>query len=432
MTRFIVVGGGVAGLVAARRLALGGASVTVLEAGDRLGGTVAHHAVGGFVLDSGAESFAVRGGTVAALAKDLGLGDEIVEPAPAGAWLQRASGALPLPATSILGIPGVPLAADVIAVVGFGTAFRAFLEALLPGPVGDSALTLGELVRRRMGRGMLEKLVAPVAQGVHSAHPDDLAVDRVAPGLRAAMRRTGSLARAVASLRASAPAGSAVAGVRGGVHRIVDELVADLERLRVEVRLGARVASVAPGSVTFGGSSLDGTVVVAAPSVPGAVESPADAAASERVTLATLVVDVAALDSAPRGSGVLVASGAPGVHARALTHATAKWGWLAERAGAGRHVLRLSYDGSAVPDDLAEVARADASTLLGVTIEPAAVVDFARVDWVRPAPSGTAVDGIALIGEAASGTGLASVIAHATAAAEGLLAAASAANAAQP
>lgn len=422
MTRFIVVGGGVAGLVAARRLALGGAAVTLLEAGDRLGGTVAHHVVGGLILDSGAESFAVRGGTVAALAKDLGLGDEIVEPAPAGAWLHRATGALPLPATSILGIPGVPLAADVIAVVGFGTALRAFLESLLPGPVGDSALTLGDLVRRRMGRGMLKKLVAPVTQGVHSAHPDDLALDRVAPGLRAAMRRTGSLARAVSSLRASAPAGSAVAGIRGGVHRIVDELVADLERLGVEVQLGARVTSVEPGAVTLGATRIEGTVVVAAPSVPGAVDTPTPALA-ERVTLATLVVDVAALDAAPRGSGVLVASGTPGVRARALTHATAKWGWLAERAGSGRHVLRLSYDAADAPDDLADVARADAATLLGVEIPPAAVVDVARVDWVRPGPSGAAAPGIALVGEAASGTGLASVIAAATAVAEELLAA---------
>ena len=423
MTRFLVVGGGVAGLVAARRLALGGATVTLFEAGDRLGGTVAHHVVGGLILDSGAESFAVRGGIVSALAKDLGLGDELVEPAPAGAWLQRASGALPLPATSILGIPGVPLAADVIAVVGFGTALRAFLESLLPGPVGDSALTLGDLVRRRMGSGMLEKLVAPVTQGVHSAHPDDLALDRVAPGLRAAMRRTGSLARGVSQLRAAAPAGSAVAGIRGGVHRIVDELVADLDRLGVEVQLGARVTSVEPGAVTLGATRVEGTVVVAAPSVPGAVESPTDAAASERVTLATLVVDVAALDSAPRGSGVLVASGTPGVRARALTHATAKWGWLAERAGSGRHVLRLSYDAADAPDDLSEVARADAAALLGVEIPPAAVVDVARVDWVRPGPSGAAAPGIALVGEAASGTGLASVIAAATAVAEELLAA---------
>jgi oxygen-dependent protoporphyrinogen oxidase len=65
---FVVVGGGVGGLVLARRLVLGGASVIVLEASDSLGGTVARVRVGGIEVDAGAESFATRGGTVVALA----------------------------------------------------------------------------------------------------------------------------------------------------------------------------------------------------------------------------------------------------------------------------------------------------------------------------------------------------------------------------
>ena len=43
----VIVGGGVAGLVAARRLVLGGRSVVVLEAADRPGGQVDRHEVGG-------------------------------------------------------------------------------------------------------------------------------------------------------------------------------------------------------------------------------------------------------------------------------------------------------------------------------------------------------------------------------------------------
>ena len=42
----IVVGGGVAGLVAARELVLGGEQVLLLEASDRLGGIVAHQLEG--------------------------------------------------------------------------------------------------------------------------------------------------------------------------------------------------------------------------------------------------------------------------------------------------------------------------------------------------------------------------------------------------
>ena len=424
MTDFVVVGGGVAGLVAARSLASGGASVTLLEASDHLGGTVTHQTVGGLIVDAGAESFATRRGTVAALAAQLGLGNEIVTPEPAGAWMQRPEGAVPLPATSLLGIPAIPLAEDVIAVVGAKAAFRAYLDAVMPAAIGAKSRTLGELVRTRMGADMLEKLVTPVAGGVHSAHPDELDLDRVAPGLRAALQRERSLARAVLRLRETAPSGSAVAGIRGGINRLVGELAVDLERFRVDVRLGQRVDRVTAGSVVTATETIGGTVVVAAPGVPGAAHPLPGAGDGTRVVLATLVLESAELDAAPRGSGVLVAAGVDGIRARALTHSTAKWKWLAERAG-GKHVVRLSYDPTkydpASVAELAETARTDAAALLGVALEPSSVLDFARVGWTRPPAQGEALEGITLIGEATSGTGLASVVAQAQSTATQLL-----------
>lgn len=393
-SNFTVVGGGVAGLVVARRLAMAGRSVTLLEASDRLGGTVARHAVGGIDLDAGAESFATRGGTVAALATQLGLGSDIVSPSEAGAWLQPASGAaVPLPATSLLGIPGVPMAADVIAVLGTRSALRAELDSVIPHLFATKSLTLGSLVRRRMGAAVLDKLVAPVVHGVHSVHPDELSIDRAAPGLRAALALHGSLASAVRSLREASPAGSAVQGIRGGVWRLVTELEADLQTYHVDVQLGRRVTST---------DGLDGTVVLATPLQPPV---------GRTVVLATLVVDAPELDAAPRGTGVLVAQGAAGIRARALTHATAKWAWLRERAD-GHHVLRLSYD--VEPDDLATVAREDAEALLGVRFDR--VVDFARVQWLRPEP-GDAAD----VGETVAGSGLAGIVGQAEAFAAGLL-----------
>jgi len=393
--KFTVVGGGIAGLVVSRRLAMAGRSVLLIEASDHLGGTVRRHMVGGIDLDAGAESFATRGGTVAALATELGLGNDVVSPAAAGAWLQPASGAaVPLPATSLLGIPGVPLAADVIAAVGARAAMRAQLDSVIPHLMAPKSLTLGDLVRRRMGSGVLEKLVAPVVQGVHSRHPDELSIDRAAPGLRAALALHGSLAAAVRSLREAAPAGSAVQGIRGGVNRLVIELVADLATYGVTVELGRRVSS---------GAQLDGTVVRATP-----FEKPA----GRSTVLATLVVDAPELDAAPRGTGVLVAQGADGIRARALTHATAKWVWLRERAD-GHHVLRLSYE--VEPEDLDTVARADAEALLGVRFDR--IVDFARVEWLRP-EAGSAAD----VGETVAGSGLAGIVGQANAAADALLA----------
>jgi oxygen-dependent protoporphyrinogen oxidase len=410
----IVIGAGIAGLVAARRLVLGGRDVVVLEASDRAGGQVARHTVAGLELDAGAESFATRGGTVADLAARLGLADDIVSPAPLPAWLYRADGtAMALPATSLLGIPSVALTQDVIDAIGMRAAFRASLDLLLPAPVGAKSETLGELVRRRMGPAVLEQLVAPVVRGVHSADPDELSLDRAAPGLRSALAREGSLSHAVASLRERSPAGSQVAGIRGGVVVLIDRLLADLERFGVPVRLGVTVDEVSPEGVLANGERLRGDVLVAAPGVAAEPEP------GRTITVVTLVVDQPELAAAPRGTGVLVELGAPGVAARALTHLTAKWPWLAEWTG-GLQALRLSYDGSG-GDDRADISRAvaDAGKLLGIPLDQP--VDADVVTWERAVPQKHAVDGMHYVGEAVSGTGLAAVIGQAESEAERLL-----------
>ena len=397
MADHTIIGGGIAGLVLARRLALGGRTVIVREASDHLGGTVGRHVVGGIALDSGAESFAVYGGAVAALAAELGLTTEA--PATGHAWLQPPTGPpRPLPATGVFGIPGQPLAADVRAVLGWRGALRAALDGVIPSGALASDATIGALVRARMGRATLERLVAPVVHGVYSLDPNELAVDTAVPALRAALEQERSLAAAVRSLRAAAPPGAAVAGVRGGMYELVVALTEELDRLDVTVQLNDPVdlaAQAEPGTV------------IAAPHEGG-----------RAVTLVTLVVDAPQLDAAPRGSGLLVAAGSSGVRARALTHSTAKWGWLREAAG-GLHVLRLSYDGSRVA--LEETARADASALLGVALHRASIVDSAVVTWTRPRPAVT-ITPVPAVGETVAGSGLARIIAHANGVAEQMLA----------
>jgi oxygen-dependent protoporphyrinogen oxidase len=435
----VVVGGGVAGLVAARELARGGARVLLLEASDRLGGEVGRHTVAGIDLDSGAESFATRGGTVAAYLDELGLAADVVLPDGRGAWVHQADGeAFPLPRTGLLGIPGDLSDPDVLRVIGAdGAEIAARLDAQ-PAEVGADEIAVGPFVRARMGDAVLDRLVTPIVGGVHSRHPDDLLVDRVSPGLRRALLREGSLTAAVLSLRALAPAGSAVAGLRGGNARLVDALVDDLARLGVETRLDAPVSALDASSVTVGGERLvaDAVVLAVGEGAGRALAGRASSAAG-LITLVTLVVREPALDDGPRGTGVLVAPGALDVRAKALTHATVKWPWLAEQAG-GRHVLRLSYDSPVVerstPDaELRAVAIADAGVLLGVPLDPDRVDDWARVAWDAPltAPatgaeearvgSVTPLDGVRRVGGAVAGRGLAAVIAQSRATAAAVL-----------
>ncbi|MGV8970031.1 MAG: protoporphyrinogen/coproporphyrinogen oxidase [Microbacteriaceae bacterium] len=378
--KVVVVGGGIAGLVAARRLVLDGHHVTLVEATDRLGGAIARHRVGGIDLDAGAESFMTRGGVIEALAAEVGLGDQIVLPEAKPGWIYPTDGnAFALPAVSLNGIPGVPLARDVSDVIGVASATRAFLaDALLPGVVGARSANLAELVRRRMGTRVLDKLVTPVIRGSRGISPTEVTADEVSPGLVASLRREGSLARAVRDMQLRSVDRVQSAGIRGGLFRLVEELTADLERFGVEMRLNTRVTSVKDGVARVGSTAISGRVFTSTPEGP-----------TTPFVLVTLVLDAPELDSSPRGTGVLVAQGASGIRARSLAHRTAKWPWLLERAG-GNHVVRLSYDGDLA--DGVETARRDTELLMGIDLGRTKVVDAAMTSWLRP--SGSAGGGV--------------------------------------
>ncbi|UWX96363.1 protoporphyrinogen oxidase [Arthrobacter zhaoxinii] len=457
----VVVGGGISGLIAARDLQRAGIRVTVLEASETFGGCVGRHTVAGIQLDSGAESFATRSPAVPELIGELGLADSVAAPNPAGSWLQLAaedlpSGAQRMPSSGLLGIPADPRHPDIVHALGRAGAARAAMDKVLP--VGSlnrrGSMSLGEVVRTRMGEAVLRRLVTPVVGGVYSSDPDMLDVDSVAPGLRAAISRHGSLAAAVGALRAAAPAGSAVAGLDGGMGRLTEALVSDLETSGALLRTGIRAESLARDAEDWrircsDGQELAADAVVVAAEGPAAVDLIATALPEVSayrpqpgpgVALVTLVVDLPELDAMPRGTGVLVARDVEGIDAKAITHATAKWQWLAESTGPGTHVLRLSYgralspeDAAAEPahvdradDDLFRQAVADASGLLQVRIKADDVVGWDVVRWVGALPSAVVghkdrveavraavaeAPGLEAVGAWLAGTGLAAVTA---------------------
>ncbi|MET1018697.1 MAG: FAD-dependent oxidoreductase [Microterricola sp.] len=486
-----VVGAGIAGLVAARACARLGLSVLILEAADAAGGCVGRTELAGLSLDTGAEGFATRNDSVAELLGELGLGGDIVDPNPAGAWLRlppltgTEAITVPMPKLSLLGIPSSPLADDVRAAIGWKNSIRAYSDRLRPVLTIGTEKNFGKLVEQRMGKAVLDRLVSPISSGVYSADAHDLEVDVVAPGLNAALTRAGSLSGAVALLKSDAKPGAGVRGIRGGMHRLVDALLAEAAHFDAQLHLGTRVTALrenadgswaltatvqpssepavaeseTPASETPATEPVERvftarTVILAAPATVSlpllAAARPEWSEASDSawasgsaVEIVTLVLDAPELDAAPRGTGVLVAADTPGTTAKALTHSTAKWAWLAEAAGPGRHVVRLSYGrlgqespSSALDDaELTALALRDASAILGVPLTASQLVDSARTPW-RDALSHAAIGQrervtalraqleeettLAATGSWLGGTGLASVIPDATAAASGI------------
>ncbi|GAA2590476.1 protoporphyrinogen oxidase [Microbacterium binotii] len=446
-TRVAVVGGGVAGLVAALDFAKLGFRVTVLEASAQAGGVLRGAEVAGLSVDVGAESYATRGGTVRALIDELGIGDEVVTPAAGGAWVAGLPGgrAAPLPRGGVLGIPENPFDPNVRRVIGWPGAWRAYLDRLRPPLTIGHDRSLGHLVRSRMGEAVLNRLVAPVTSGVYSARPDDIDVDLAAPGLNAALTRAGSLSGAVGELRgrSTGTPGSAVAGLRGGMTRLVRALIARLEELGAEVRTDAAVTALERvgdlWSLTVAEEQIEADLVVVATTedearrllVPVVPALEPTTSTPPVVEIVTLVVQEPRLDAPPRGTGVLTA---PGSHrAKALTHASAKWEWIADAAGPGVHVIRVSFGAqgedpatAALSDDAAAMlALEEASALLGVRLDPASVRGSHRARWVQSQPASVigraehtaaargairAVPGLGAVGAWLSGTGLAQVV----------------------
>lgn len=466
----VVVGGGIAGLVAARALRARGLRVVVLEADDRTGGQVRGGTLDGLdtvTVDIGAEAFAARGTAVGDLIRELGF--DVVEPAPLAAWGFAAGRAFPLPKTGVLGIPAHPWAQDVRRAVGWPGSLRASVDRILPGRWADTS-TLDSFARSRMGSRVTERLVAPVATGVHSAPLDRLDVDAVAPGLRDAFEREGSLARAVASMRKLAPAGSAVRGIDGGMHRLVEALTAgivapDGDGPAGEIRLRQEVAGIehlpATGDGVWRVTATDLTVsaprlVVTTPKIIDLVGPLAGHAADPLpdpqpgadIRLMTLLLRAPELDDAPRGSGMLIApphrdsgrAAAPlAVQAKAMTHSTAKWPWLREKVrealGPGHHVVRLSYGrfGVTAEPDLDTVV-ADASSLFGADLS-GRVLGSLATRWNGSLPPPTPayrrdvaafgarvadVPGLGVTGAWIAGTGLAAIVGHAQECAAGV------------
>ena len=475
----VVVGGGIAGLVSAWELARAGVRPLLVEARGYLGGLIARGTVGGVDVDLGAETYVVRGTDTSSIVAALGLTS--VEPAGSGARLYAPSlrggwELRPFLRDSFLGIPAHPDAPDCAHVLGEAGVRRALEDRSMGGGIGmdEAGETLAGFVAARMGEAVLERLVRPIIAGIYTADPSVLATDTVAPGLRAETARHGSLAAAVAArLAAAGSRRTPEACVEGGMFVLVDALKAAIEEAggTVLTRTGAfslrREASgwtlecgptkpgPTPGAEPVpsgpGASVTTERLVLACSasaalrllteaSIPGLVP---DVSVPEGAPIArlTLAVHAPELDDAPVSQGLLVAP-APAderpVAAKALSHLTVKWPWLADQLPPDTHLLRLSYGrlGEAEPDVTVEGALRDIRTLTGVTIASDAVTDHLLARWngtLPPLPPDyrgrvraleeqvRSLGGVALTGAWVAGTGIASVVSHARAGAKGLL-----------
>ncbi|MDQ3897860.1 MAG: protoporphyrinogen oxidase, partial [Actinomycetota bacterium] len=158
----VVVGGGITGLASAWYLRRAGLPVALLEAGDRLGGKIKTLELDGVRVEAGPDTFLARVPFAVDLCRELGLADELVAPATGKAWLWIGDRLRPLPERHVLGVPTavVPLVRS--GVLSPAGAARAALDRVLPrGRYGPDP-SVAEVVGRRLGRQVVDRLVDPL------------------------------------------------------------------------------------------------------------------------------------------------------------------------------------------------------------------------------------------------------------------------------
>jgi len=261
--RIAVIGGGMAGLGAARVLEDARAADPAIdwhlyEDEPRFGGKVHTVRRDGFVVEGGPDSAIIEKHWPITMARRLGIGDRFedsnegirksfvftrgrLHELPEGIILMVPTRMVPFALSSLMSWPGkVRMGMDLVLPRG-GAARDAG---------GDGDESLGDFVRRRLGREALARIAEPIVAGIHAGDPEQMSVRATFPMFLEMEREHRSLilamlkrrkARQKATAAGGAPAGGAPpAGphsyfysFKGGLQELSDAIVASLppERL---------------------------------------------------------------------------------------------------------------------------------------------------------------------------------------------------------
>lgn len=394
-----VVGGGISGLICARRLSQKGIHVILFEASPELGGEIRTATLAGHVVDMGAEAVHVSAPGMNALITELDLADDLIKSNPGMSWLWTGRGLRVLPA----GVgPSGPrrlrpvLRSGVMSLRGLA---RAGLEPLVPRPALTEDIGVGEYVSQRFGRQVVERFVDPVLGSLHAGNVNKLSLRTITPELAAIADARGSVMMSRRGQKSGPPLSFAT--WVGGLSILIERLLVGTD---VEIKTSTSVESVSelPDGrfrlQTSNGLSPDVHAVVLA--VPARIATdivrPLSQKASDilaQVRYATVATTIIAYPRAEvekiralSGTGLLVPS-SRGRLLKAATFLSTKWPHLADP----KYVLVRLSSGRADErkienlDDPALVARlhSDLVDATGIAAEPA---QFHVQRWTEAIP----------------------------------------------
>jgi oxygen-dependent protoporphyrinogen oxidase len=265
----LIVGGGITGLAAAYDLAKDGIPVTLAEAGPRLGGKVATERFDGFVVEDGPDSFLSTRPAAVTLARELGLGGELVGTRdPRAVYIRHRGDLVPMPEGLGLVLPTRALPFARTRLFSWPEKLRMARDVVWPRLLDEQDVAVGTYLRRRLGDPLVDRLAGPLVGGVYGTPIDELSLDAVVPQLRTAERTHRSLllagladgramkqaaaARAAAARKAAHPSGPSspsrplgvFVSLRDGMDRLTDALVDAVIVSGADVRTSLGVRSL--------------------------------------------------------------------------------------------------------------------------------------------------------------------------------------------
>jgi oxygen-dependent protoporphyrinogen oxidase len=376
--KLLVVGGGITGLAGALEAARAGIEVTLVEAGDRLGGKVWTERVDTLVIEHGPDSVINYRPEALALARELQLGESIEEIASSRVVYMRSGGKLrPLPASMGIILPARLWPFVTTGILSIPDKLRAGFDLVLPRrlKVGEDQ-SIGEFLKYRLGPAMVRKFADPLVGGIYGASVDDLSLDAVLPSLRQSEEEHRALllaARAGRPRGKQTKASSPFRSLAGGMGTLIDALGEALDHAGVEIVTSQHVDSGVLSSSEYDHVLLAGgvgsTKELLADHVPEAVALLEKTPLSSS-TVVTLAYSDDQVGSGKASHGWLEAQVAP---VSGITVSSAKW---AGRAPAGTTLIRafvparLGAIATVGDQELLEAVRSHLGEVMGVRGEP--------------------------------------------------------------
>ena len=223
----LIVGGGISGLSVAYELHRAGLSFVLAESEEQLGGLIGTVRSRGFLMERGPDAFLRDKPSGLALARELGLEDEIVptNPLAKDVFVVKNGALVPMPLGLRLTVPTRVMPVLRSPLLSLPGRLRLLAERFVPARGSDSEESISQFIGRRFGSEAVRWLGEPLLAGIHCGRAERLSMDRLFPRLVALERRYGNL---TVPLSREPRSESAFVSFRDGMGRFIEALAGRL------------------------------------------------------------------------------------------------------------------------------------------------------------------------------------------------------------